>query len=76
MATASSTSGLYTLSISKVGNLPIPLLPLEEQQQIMEEVDLNISITNTFEDEININIKRAERLHQSILKKAYSGKLA
>lgn len=75
MDVASSTSGLYTLSISKVSDLPILLPPLKEQRLILEEVDNRFSVTDVIATEIKLNLKRAERLRQSILKKAFSGKL-
>ena len=39
---ASSTSGLYTLSINKVADLPILLPPLVEQNQIVDEVERRV----------------------------------
>jgi len=36
---ASSSSGLNTLSISKVQGLPIPLATLEEQKEIVKRIE-------------------------------------
>ena len=73
---ASSTSGLYTLSVSKVSNLPIPLPPLAEQRRIVAEVERRLSVIQQAETTVETSLQRAERLRQSILKQAFSGQLA
>ena len=73
---ASSTSGLYTLSVSKVGRLPIPLPPLAEQHRIVAEVERRLSVIQQAEAAVEASLHRAERLRQSILKRAFSGQLA
>ena len=72
---ASSTSGLYTLSVSKVSDLPVPLPPLAEQHRIIAEVERRLSVVQQAEGAVEVNLTRAERLRQSILKQAFSGKL-
>ncbi len=72
---ANSTSGLYTLSVSKVGVLPVPLPPLAEQRRIVAEVERRLSVVQQAEDTVEASLARAERLRQSILKQAFSGKL-
>ena len=72
---ASSTSGLYTLSVSKVSDLPVPLPPLAEQHRIIAEVERRLSVVQQAEGAVEANLTRAERLRQSILKQAFSGKL-
>jgi len=52
-----------------------PLPPVLEQQKIVEEIESRLSVAEEIEETININLKRAERLRQSILKKAFSGRL-
>jgi len=41
----------------------------------MEEIEQKLSVVLITEEELETNLKRAERLRQSILKKAFSGKL-
>ncbi|MBW2740579.1 MAG: restriction endonuclease subunit S, partial [Deltaproteobacteria bacterium] len=72
---ASSTSGLYTLSISKVSSIFIPLPPLPEQHRIVAEVERCLSVADEMEKTIEQSLKQAERLRQSILKRAFKGKL-
>ncbi len=72
---ASSTSGLYTLNISKVSSLPIPVPPLPEQQAIISEIETRLSVCDKVEQDIAENLEKAEALRQSILKKAFEGKL-
>jgi type I restriction enzyme S subunit len=72
---ASSTSGLFTLSISKIKNLKLPLTSLKEQEVIIQEIESRLSICDKLEVTIEKSMKQAELLRRSILKKAYEGKL-
>ena len=72
---ASSTSGLYTLSVNKVSDLPVALPPLVEQTRIVAEVERRMSVVEELEATIAANLQRAARLRQSILHRAFSGKL-
>jgi type I restriction enzyme S subunit len=72
---ASSTSGLYTLSISKVASLLVPLPSLLEQEKIVEEIESRLSIAKEQDKIIDLNILKADRLRQSILKRAFEGRL-
>ncbi len=70
---ASSTT-LPILNKSKFGNLFFPLPSYLEQQKIVEEIERRFSIADRVEEIVDQNLKRAERLRQSILKKAFEGK--
>jgi len=72
---ASSTSGLYTLSVNKVGDLPIVLPPLAEQERIVAEVERRLSVVEELAAVVNANLQRATRLRQSILERAFVGEL-
>ncbi|MDA8621442.1 restriction endonuclease subunit S [Psychrosphaera sp.] len=74
-AVASSTSGLYTLSISKISGLPIPLPSLEETLEISTIVSEKLSASERTEEELTKKIKHSEKLKSSILAKAFSGEL-
>ncbi|MFB2969553.1 restriction endonuclease subunit S [Aerosakkonema sp. BLCC-F183] len=53
----------------------IPIAPLQEMEQIINEVERHLSVIDQLEKTINSNLKRAEKLRQSILKQAFEGKL-
>ncbi len=72
---ASSTSGLYTLSLPKVEALPVPLPPLVEQEEIVAEVERRLSVVEEVEGQVEAQLKRAARLRQAILKRAFEGRL-
>jgi type I restriction enzyme, S subunit len=72
---ASSTSGLYTLSLSKVSNLPVPLPPLDEQRRIVAEVEWRLSVVGEVESAVEVGLVRAGRLRQSVLRSAFEGRL-
>jgi type I restriction enzyme S subunit len=67
------TMDILNLTILK--EIPISLPPLDEQNIIIEELERIFSVVQELELIIDANEKRAERLRQSILKKAFSGKL-
>jgi type I restriction enzyme S subunit len=75
MNVASSTSGLYTLSVSKVSRLQVPLPPTAEQRRIVTEVERRISVIEAMDSAVEHGLKRAERLRQAILKRAFEGRL-
>ena len=67
--------GQANVNGTKLQALSIPL-PLEKEQKvIVEEIESCLSVAEEIEETIDINLKRAERLRQAILKKAFSGRL-
>jgi type I restriction enzyme S subunit len=56
-------------------NIILPLPSLDEQKQIISEVERQSSVIDELEKVVNQNLKRTEKLRQSILKKAFEGKL-
>ena len=53
----------------------VPIPSLTEQEQIVSELERHLSVADEIEVTLDAEIKRAERLRQSILKQAFSGKL-
>ena len=63
------------ISGAKIYPIINPLPPLKEQQQIVSEIERHFSVADETEKIIDQSLKQAERLRQSILKDAFSGKL-
>lgn len=72
---ASSTTGLYTLSVTKVGNLPIALPPVAEQAEINREVDRRLTAADRLAETLDRQLERAEATRQSLLHEACAGRL-
>ena len=70
-ATAQKNINLQVLS-----ELVVPLPPLAEQRRIVAEVERRLSVIQQAEAVVEVSLHRAERLRQSILKRAFSGQLA
>ena len=56
-------------------DMPFLLPPVAEQEIIVEEIERRLSVADEIESTMNSELKRAERLRQSILKQAFSGRL-
>ena len=63
------------LKKSRVQEIFLPLPPLAEQHRIVAEVERRLSVVQQAEATVEASLARAERLRQSILKQAFSGKL-
>jgi type I restriction enzyme S subunit len=72
---AASTSGLHTLSLSKVAGLPIPIPPIEDQARIVDRIDATLARANQLEAEANRARAMLDRLESAILGKAFRGEL-
>ena len=74
-AKAKSSAGHQRISLTDLREYCIPLPPLAEQRRIVAEVERRLSVIQQAEVAVEANLARAERLRQSILKQAFSGKL-
>ena len=72
---AKSTSGVNNINSGELQSLIVPICARDEQAEIVRLVDENFSLIDYLETSVETNLKRAERLRQSILKKAFSGSL-
>lgn len=60
---------------TKLKTYPIPICSIEEQQRVVEEIESRLSVWDKLEETINESLQQAESLRQSILKKAFEGRL-
>ena len=63
------------LNKARVSALTLPLPTIEEQIQIVQEIESRLSVCDNIEQTISEALLKAEALRQSILKKAFEGKL-
>ena len=72
---ARTTAGQTGVSGTDIKQMPIPLPSLTEQEEIIAEVERRLSVVKEVEAQVEADLKRAARLRQSILKRAFEGKL-
>lgn len=64
-----------TVPISGLRIIKVPLPPLPEQHAIVREIETRLSVCDKMAQDIDEALEKAEALRQSILKKAFEGKL-
>jgi len=67
--------GIHHLGAENMSNWTVSLPSLVEQQQIVAEVERRLSVADEIQKTVDQSLKQAERLRQSILKRAFAGKL-
>ncbi len=67
--------GQANVNGTKLQAFAFPLPPLAEQEQIVAEVERLLSVADDAEARVAAGLKRATRLRQSILKRAFAGQL-
>jgi hypothetical protein len=73
--TARTTAGIYKINQRDLEKCLLVLPPLAEQQQIVAGVERRLSVADEIEKVVEQSLKQAERLRQSILKRAFAGRL-
>ncbi len=68
-------AGKPGLNLDNLREIVMAFPPLAEQEQIVAEVERRLSVVGELEATIAANLKRAERLRQSILREAFAGRL-
>lgn len=71
----STSTTINYLNKENCNSMPFPLCPLLKQHAIVSEIESHLSVCDKIEETINNALKEAESLRQSILKKAFEGKL-
>jgi type I restriction enzyme, S subunit len=64
-----------SLAKSDILSIDIQVPPYKEQSLIVQEIESRLSVADKMEESINQSLQQAEALRQSILKKAFEGKL-
>lgn len=63
------------LGLEHMRQFIVPLPSLSEQEEIIQEIESRLSVCDKIEESISTSLLQAEALRQSILKKAFEGKL-
>ena len=63
------------LNLGIIKTIPFPLPTLAEQTRIVEELESKLTICDKLEETISQSLAQSETLRQSILKKAFEGRL-
>ena len=66
---------MTNLNSTVLNSLPIQIIPIKEQNQIVQEIESRLSICDKMEQTIEESLQKSEALRQSILKRAFEGKL-
>lgn len=72
---ASSSSGLHTLSVSKLKQLFVPVPTVERQRELVAEVVAVREARARLDASIAVSVRRSQGLRRSLLAAAFSGRL-
>lgn len=72
---AKSTSGVNNINSNELKDLIIPICSVQEQEVVIEAIESRLSQCDNIQYVIDESVRKAEALKQSILKKAFEGKL-
>jgi type I restriction enzyme S subunit len=74
-AMAATSAGQYNVSLAKLRTLEIPLPTKSKAMRIIAEVEHRRSVADAMRNEVHTLLSHAASLRQSILKRAFDGKL-
>ena len=69
-------AAMPAISFGLINDVILPIPSLKEQQLIVDELDSKLTVCDKIEETITQSLQQSETLKQSILKKAFEGKLA
>lgn len=75
MKKGKQTTNLASISLTQLRAFPVALPQIEEQKVIVNEIERHFSQIDHLENIITTSLRQAETLRQSILKRAFEGKL-
>ena len=74
LATGNQDS-MRNIGQDRIKQIKVPLPPLEEQHQIVQEIESRLSVAEHLEKTVEESLRQAEVLRQSILQRAFTGQL-
>jgi type I restriction enzyme S subunit len=75
MISVSGATAQQAIYLRDIKSIRLPISPLSEQTAIVAEIESRLSVCDKIEESIEQSLKHAESLRQSILKRAFEGKL-
>lgn len=75
MGEGKQTTNLASINITKLSGLPVAVPPAKEEAEIVAKIEEQLSVVDAEDRTIDVALKQAARLRQSILKRAFEGKL-
>jgi len=73
--TSKATAGQWNIKVSTCREIPFPHCSINEQDLVIQEIESRLSVCDKIEETITTSLLQSETLRQSILKKAFEGKL-
>lgn len=70
-----TSAGQNTVSQVTIKNLMVPYADLKTQQLVVHEIESKFTVVDKMEESINQSLEQAEAMRQSVLKKAFEGKI-
>ena len=72
---AKSTSGVNNINSNEICRISLPVCDVELQKQIIRKIESRLSVCDSIEKTVDTALQQAEAMRQSILKKAFEGRL-
>lgn len=70
-----TTAGIWKINQGELENIEVPLPSEPERTAILSELDRRLSTADALEATLQASLRRAERMRQSILERAFRGEL-
>ena len=67
--------GINHLGAKKFSNIDIIIAPYDDQLRIVSEIESQLSVCDSIEKTVDVALQQAEAMRQSILKKAFEGRI-
>ena len=69
------TTNLASINKTVLSRFPVPLPPIQEQEEIVQTLEARSTVVDRLEEEIESSLGRLMALRQAILKRAFEGRL-